>query len=263
MSGTSGRTLPVPFGFYDPDTRSLRTSRTTFDSASTLSCATLPTSGSMLSGALYARTRSGPRISAAGSSSSPLLPTPRTSDTNGAGEHGEGGPDLRTAVSLLPTPNASDAKGSGSTQGRERDGRPRPLSDADLPEVVNLLPRPRASGGEKGGPNQRGSKGDLALPSTVVQPLPTPTVADSRGTRNATSGRTNPDSAHHTGTTLNDLAFSGELLPTPTAADGDRTSTTYSRGNPTLIGAVSPPPSGGGKRSRAVVPPGQLTIDGD
>jgi len=27
-----------------------------------------------------------------------LLPTPRTSDTNGAGAHGDGGPDLRTAV---------------------------------------------------------------------------------------------------------------------------------------------------------------------
>lgn len=27
-----------------------------------------------------------------------LLPTPRTSDTNGAGSHGDGGPDLRTAV---------------------------------------------------------------------------------------------------------------------------------------------------------------------
>jgi len=35
-----------------------------------------------------------------------LMPTPRTSDTNGAGEHGTGGPDLRTVVSLLPTPAA-------------------------------------------------------------------------------------------------------------------------------------------------------------
>ena len=33
-----------------------------------------------------------------------LLPTPRTSDTNGVGEHGTGGLDLRTAVEMLPTP---------------------------------------------------------------------------------------------------------------------------------------------------------------
>ena len=39
-----------------------------------------------------------------------LLPTPRTSDTNGAGAHGTGGPDLRTAVTLLPTPKAADGE---------------------------------------------------------------------------------------------------------------------------------------------------------
>jgi DNA (cytosine-5)-methyltransferase 1 len=56
-----------------------------------------------------------------------LLPSPRTSDTNGAGTHGDGGLDLRTAVTMLPTPRATD--------------------------------------GTKGGPNQRGSSGDLMLPS--------------------------------------------------------------------------------------------------
>ena len=38
-----------------------------------------------------------------------MLPSPRTSDTNGAGHHGDGGMDLRTAVAeipLLPTPDA-------------------------------------------------------------------------------------------------------------------------------------------------------------
>ena len=40
-----------------------------------------------------------------------LLPTPRTSDTNGAGQHGDGGLDLRTAVTdLLPTPKAHDGE---------------------------------------------------------------------------------------------------------------------------------------------------------
>lgn len=58
-----------------------------------------------------------------------LLPTPRTSDTNGPGAHGDGGMDLRTVATLLPTPRATD--------------------------------------GTKGGPNQRGSSGDLMLPSAV------------------------------------------------------------------------------------------------
>jgi hypothetical protein len=53
------------------------------------------------------------------------------------------------------------------------------------------------------------------------------------------------------------------LLPTPTAADGDRTSATYSRGNPTLLGAVSPPPSDGGKASSDDPPHEQLTISLD
>jgi len=32
-----------------------------------------------------------------------LLPTPTVSDTNGPGTHGDGGADLRTAVTMLPT----------------------------------------------------------------------------------------------------------------------------------------------------------------
>lgn len=41
------------------------------------------------------------------------MPTPRTSDANGAGSHGDGGPDLRTAIAkLLPTPTARDWKDS-------------------------------------------------------------------------------------------------------------------------------------------------------
>ena len=36
--------------------------------------------------------------------------------------------------------------------------------------------------------------------------LPTPTVVDARGGRNATAGRTDPDSQHHSGWTLSDVA---------------------------------------------------------
>lgn len=68
------------------------------------------------------------------------LPTPRVTDANGPGAHGEGGLDLRTAVTLLPTPRATD--------------------------------------GTKGGPNQRGSSGDMMLPSAVMRMLPTPMATD-------------------------------------------------------------------------------------
>jgi DNA (cytosine-5)-methyltransferase 1 len=62
---------------------------------------------------------------------------------------------------LLPTPAARDWK---SGQSNIMDRNARPLNEV----VVNLLPTPRATDGTKGGPNQRGSSGDLMLPSAVM-----------------------------------------------------------------------------------------------
>lgn len=65
------------------------------------------------------------------------LPTPRCSDSNGAGAHGSGGVDLRTAIldldglNHLPTPNASDSTGGGQTTDK-RTGHSRQLIDAVL-----------------------------------------------------------------------------------------------------------------------------------
>ena len=39
-----------------------------------------------------------------------LLPTPRVSDTNGKGKHGDGGPDLRTSVGELTNPPSEGGK---------------------------------------------------------------------------------------------------------------------------------------------------------
>ena len=75
------------------------------------------------------------------------LPTPRSTDGNGPGRHGDGGLDLKTAVSLLPTPRA--------TRGRS------------ATETVALLPTPRASDGTRGVPNQRGSVGYFSLHAAV------------------------------------------------------------------------------------------------
>lgn len=174
MSVTSGRGLPVPLGFYDPESRSLRMSQGTFDSDSTSSSVTLPSSGSMLSGTLYARRRSALPTNGAASSSSPLLKTPTANlAVNGGSQHpdkrkqGGHGPTLADEVEhLLPTPLVADAR---DTANYRPDGTPygsgcgMTLTDASR----LLLPTPRASDGAKGGPNQRGSKGDLALPAVA------------------------------------------------------------------------------------------------
>lgn len=76
------------------------------------------------------------------------------------------------AVALLPTPRAAEAKMAMGAPGAARHVA---AGNGALTEVlgVHLLPTPRASDGTKGGPNQRGSSGDLMLPS-AVQLLPTP-----------------------------------------------------------------------------------------
>lgn len=184
--------------------------------------ATWPPSGSMRNGRAWQRRRSALPTPANASSSTPgqLLPTPRTSDTNGPGLHGDGGPDLRTAISLLPTPTVADSR---DTANFRPDGTP--YSDGygmTLTDATRLLPTPRASDGDKGGPNQRGSSGDLMLPSAAAQ-----------------------------------------LLPTPTASDGERKSSNYGRGNPTLTGACTSPPSDAGKPSSDAPRHGQLTFGDD
>ena len=136
------------------------------------------------------------------------MPSPRTSDTNGPGAHGDGGLDLRTAVALLPTPAA------------ERGGRNKSASEGaavrwSLDYIDRLLPTPRATDGTKGGPNQRGSSGDLMLPS-AVNLLPTPSVADSMGGHERRGGARGEELL------LKGIARAhaeGQLLPTPTAQD--------------------------------------------
>lgn len=147
-----------------------------------------------------------------------LLKTPTAQlAVNGGSQHpdkrraGGHGPTLADQVEhLLPTPAARDWK-SGQSNIMDRNARP-------LNEVVEmLLPTPRATDGTKGGPNQRGSSGDLMLPSAVMQLLPTPTAADSRNSRNATAGRS-PESSGHPRKTLCDVFWTGESTNSPSAA---------------------------------------------
>lgn len=137
-----------------------------------------------------------------------LLPTPMTSDANTPPSDWESRPYSQLhdrVLSLLPTPNAAQGRGTG-TPSRETAAR-RMYAEGRrfLDDAVALLPTPRATDGIKGGPNQRGSSGDLMLPSAVML-LPTPTAMDARSARNATSGR-KQDSKHHDGWTLSDVAY--------------------------------------------------------
>ena len=81
-----------------------------------------------------------------------------------------------------------------------------------------MLPTPRATDGTKGGPNQRGSSGDLMLPSAVMGLLPTPMAAD--GERmSLRMPRGNP-------------TLIGALLPTPAANDSANTPENHLRKKP-------------------------------
>jgi DNA (cytosine-5)-methyltransferase 1 len=75
-----------------------------------------------------------------------LLPTPRAT---------RGGSATETTEKLLPTPTTEPMSGNGHARHLGM-------------EAQRLLPTPRATDGTKGGPNQRGSSGDLMLPSAVA-----------------------------------------------------------------------------------------------
>ena len=142
-----------------------------------------------------------------GGSRNPLLHTP-TAATVGSDESTSAGAK-RAAGTLLPTPTVADSRSSANaTAGRSRPAPghaghtltdaarllPTPpvgdtgalnrcAGDAVPPPVRMLLPTPRATDGEKGCPGQRGSHGDLTLPSAAVRVrmLPTPRASDGHG----------------------------------------------------------------------------------
>jgi DNA (cytosine-5)-methyltransferase 1 len=101
-----------------------------------------------------------------------LLPTPRTSDTNGAGAHGDGGLDLRTVVGLLPTPMSRDYR-TGYADGKAAPGRvgSKPLTDihhwgdyaAAIARWEHTLGRPAPD------PTQSSSKGNPQLAPAFVE----------------------------------------------------------------------------------------------
>ena len=132
-----------------------------------------------------------------------LLKTPTAQlAVNGGSQHpdkrkaGGHGPTLADEVEfllpsgagakLLPTPTATPY---GNNQSASPGAAVRPSLDSLAPA---LLPTPRATDGTKGGPNQRGSKGDLMLPSAAAQ------ISSGATTRPpSASGSTSSDAPPH------------------------------------------------------------------
>ncbi|MDI5976466.1 hypothetical protein [Amycolatopsis magusensis] len=81
--------------------------------------------------------------------------------TPGEGKEGFVAVFPRVRGALLPTPTAHDGSSNGISA-TSRQGGP------SLLDSLRLLPTPRATDGTKGCPAQRGSKGDLMLPSVVI-----------------------------------------------------------------------------------------------
>lgn len=186
MSAGSGPPSREPFATYDPGSCSWRTSQPSLFEDLQASAPTWPRSGTWDLGAAYEHPTSAPATAGNGSSSSPaLLPTPAAGNFNdgedldswearrqrnlakGINGNGQGTPLAIAAQQLLKTPTAQLAVNGGSQHPDKRRAGGHGPTLADQVEC-ELLPTPRA----KGGPNQRGSSGDLMLPSAVMQLLP-------------------------------------------------------------------------------------------
>ena len=146
-SATFGPTSGRQFAFYDRDSSSWRMWPDTGLWGSIEFSETWPRTGCMFGGRAFELPTSAPRITGSGCSSSPhlptpmaadgdrernnpsqarrkspplsavghLLPTPRTTDANGAGRHGTGGQDLRTVVTETWTGESTGLQSSGGS----------------------------------------------------------------------------------------------------------------------------------------------------
>ena len=272
-TATCGRTRSEPLGRWDPGSQSVKTCQ-----GSLLTGTPEPWSGSF--------PKSGMTVAGA------LYPPPKSAHRTG----GLGGGALRIEQGYVPTPTASNRPNRANALPRKslvdlaQEGEvmfPTPLT-TDAPDhggppnknantKQGLWPTPRATDGAKGGsptndnlpaevkrwptPAVRDSKDSGTEPSQwvrhtpglsiqVQQQWPTPTVNGNHNRKGASP------------TSGDGLATAVNMFPTPVAADSDRTSDTYPRGNPTLLGAATwpTPMAHDGKRNR-VTTTGEMKRD--
>jgi hypothetical protein len=75
-----------------------------------------------------------------------LWPTPRVSDGNGAGRHGDGGLDLRTAVQMWPTPTVGDSRSARNSTANRKTIPPSGVHPGDtLVDAVTKFPTPNTT----------------------------------------------------------------------------------------------------------------------
>lgn len=224
-----------------------------------------PNSGLMLDGVVYELPMWELHTFAPASSSSDgneLLPTPSANDRTGAEdlearqERGAGGSSLRDLPRLLPTPAAEEARGTAEQHlaRKNKDGAKRTAVTA-LGILVKTMPTPTA--GDANASGSRNLEGSRAKPgmsltdavksgdSKTPRLLPTPVANE----ENPGSGGELRAAVVHgvgrrngSGTDTMGRPNKGRTprLPTPQAADGERTSEVMMRGegNPTLLGVA-------------------------
>lgn len=142
-----------------------------------------PPSGLLSDGAVYRLPKLGPGISGIDCGSSELAPTPNGGNFNDAED-----PESWTARADKLKAKSINGNGAGM-----------PLS-----VWAKLVSTPRSTDGIKGGPNQRGSKGDLTLPSWVM-PMPT--------SRDHKSGKASHETMAKNARPLNGVYVTSRLNP--------------------------------------------------
>jgi hypothetical protein len=208
MSVRSGPSANEPFAHFDPDTSSWRTSQLSLPLGnSSESQPAWPRAGIASRGSAFPLPPWAPRISARGSSSSPLLKTPTAQlAVNGGAQHpdkrkaGGHGPTLADEVEfLLPTPLAS-MNGPSQREIAARDGR-----EQGRPESARVERRPDAA--EHGGAAADADRGGRGL---VERGEPSVEARDDA------DGRSALDWAGYTPAILRWEAILGRPAPAPT-----------------------------------------------
>lgn len=110
-NATSGLSLQPSFGMFGPDGSFSKTSP---ESSGTTLSASGPSYRLWVTALRKSSSRRRKLAHPTSANGSSYWPTARTSGTNAAGKHGEGGMDLRTMVDAWPTPRGEDSESAGN-----------------------------------------------------------------------------------------------------------------------------------------------------